>query len=167
MGTSYGANVTKVRAGGSGDNIVKDGYIKTVEKVWIDSFAITAFTQINSNSSIVIAQVPRGKKITDVIVHLPVLGALATSSTVWCSYKAFSPTSGTPSLGTLQLTSERKTAAPIPSMATLRLDSAYIGSLVPTSSTSSDPMDIHITFGFTGDATIVTFGTIKSVVKYT
>ena len=31
------ANVAKYNAGGSGDNIIADGYIKTVEKVWIDS----------------------------------------------------------------------------------------------------------------------------------
>lgn len=59
------ANVTKYNAGGSGDNIISDGYIKTVEKVWIDSYTI-AFT--NTNSTIDIAVLPENKKITSVAV---------------------------------------------------------------------------------------------------
>ena len=56
--------VTKFQAGGSGDNIVPDGYIKTVEKVWIDSYTI-AFT--NTNTTIDIAVLPENKKITSVV----------------------------------------------------------------------------------------------------
>lgn len=59
------ANVTKFNAGGSGDNIIADGYIKTVEKVWIDSYTI-AFT--NTNSTIDIAVLPENKKITGITV---------------------------------------------------------------------------------------------------
>src|SRR3990172_8679815 len=58
------ANVTKYNAGGSGDNIIDDGYIKTVEKVWIDSYTI-AFT--NTNTTIDIAVLPVNKKITSVV----------------------------------------------------------------------------------------------------
>ena len=59
------ANVTKYNACGSGDNVISDGYIKTVEKVWIDSYTI-AFT--NTNTTIDIAVVPKNKKITSVNV---------------------------------------------------------------------------------------------------
>lgn len=61
-------NVTKVQAGGSGDNVVADGYINTVEKVWIDSYTI-AFT--NTNTTIDIAILQPNKKITsiDVIIN--------------------------------------------------------------------------------------------------
>jgi hypothetical protein len=169
MASYNAANVTKVKAGGSGDNVVKDGYIKTVEKVWIDSYAYTdPASQLQSSSSIIIAQVPRGKKITDVIVHLPVSGGAGTSSSIYCSYATFAPTSGTPSLGTLVCDLQGRTAAISTSAATFQLSGPYIGTLVPTSSTSSDPVDIHITLATTGNATIAgSTGTIKTIVKYT
>ena len=61
------ANVTKYNAGGSGDNVIADGYIKAVEKVWIDSYTI-AFT--GTNSTIDIAVLPENKKITSIDVLL-------------------------------------------------------------------------------------------------
>ena len=61
------ANVTKYNAGGSGDNVIADGYIKTVEKVWIDSYTI-AFT--NTNTTIDIAVLPANKKITSVVAEI-------------------------------------------------------------------------------------------------
>lgn len=57
------ANVTKYNAGGSGDNVILDGYIKTVEKCWVDSYTL-AFT--NTNTTIDIAVLPENKKITGV-----------------------------------------------------------------------------------------------------
>lgn len=75
------SNVTKYNAGGSGDNVIADGYIKAVEKVWIDSYTI-AFT--NTNTTIDIAVLPENKKITGVDVII---------------YTTVSQTSGTVSLG--------------------------------------------------------------------
>jgi len=72
-----GANVTKYDAGGSGDNYIEDGYIKSVEKVWIDSYHPT--TVIGSNDTIKIGRVPKNKKITEIIVNLPVMGGAADS----------------------------------------------------------------------------------------
>lgn len=73
--------VTKYQAGGSGDNIVPDGYIKTVEKVWIDSYTI-AFT--NTNTTIDIAVLDANKKITGVVAEI---------------YTTVTQTSGTVSIG--------------------------------------------------------------------
>ena len=70
--------VTKYQAGGSGDNIVPDGYIKTVEKVWIDTYTI-AFT--NTNTTIDIAVLPENKKITGIAVLIDTT-ASQTSGTV-------------------------------------------------------------------------------------
>jgi hypothetical protein len=75
------ANVAKVNAGGSGDNIVADGYIKAVEKVWLDSYTI-AFT--NTNTTIDIAVLPENKKVTSIEVYI---------------YATASHTSGTVSIG--------------------------------------------------------------------
>ena len=74
-------NVTKFAAGGSGDNVIPDGYIKTVEKIWMDSYTI-AFT--NTNTTIDIAVLPVNKKITSVDVEI---------------YTTTSQTSGTVSIG--------------------------------------------------------------------
>ena len=65
-----GANVTKVEAGG-GDNYVPDGYIKTVEKVWMDSFSFTAV--LTTADTVAIAKIPKNKKITSVEVYFPAL----------------------------------------------------------------------------------------------
>ncbi len=69
------SNLTKYFAGGSGDNIIADGYIKTVEKVWIDSYTI-AFT--NTLTCIQIAELPENKKITSIAVEI--LTTLSQSS---------------------------------------------------------------------------------------
>jgi hypothetical protein len=58
-------NVTKFVAGGSGDNIVPDGYIKTVEKVWLDSYTGASIT--GTKGSIDIAILPLNKKLVDVV----------------------------------------------------------------------------------------------------
>lgn len=72
------SNVTKYQAGGSGDNTIADGYIKTVEKVWLDSYTI-AFT--NTNSTIDIAVLPENKKITAIEAYIYTTAA-QTSGTV-------------------------------------------------------------------------------------
>ena len=72
------ANVAKFAAGGSGDNVVADGYIRTVEKVWLDSYTI-AFT--NTNTTVDIAVLPLNKKVTGVDVIIETTAA-QTSGTV-------------------------------------------------------------------------------------
>jgi hypothetical protein len=72
------SNVTKYNAGGSGDNIIADGYIRTVEKVWLDSYTL-AFT--NTNTTINIAVLPDNKKITSVQLILQT-SASQTSGTI-------------------------------------------------------------------------------------
>jgi hypothetical protein len=61
------ANVTKYDAGGSGDNVIPDGYIKAVEKIWMDSYTI-AF--VLTNTTISIATLPANKKITSIEVMI-------------------------------------------------------------------------------------------------
>lgn len=73
------ANLTKVDAGGSGDNIVPDGLIKSVEKVWIDSYAYTSTATIGIGTIIEIASIHQGKKITGIEVFG--IGALSVTST--------------------------------------------------------------------------------------
>lgn len=67
------ANVTKVNAGGSGDNIVGNHVIKTVEKVWLDNYTLTGNITL-TNTTIAIAQLPEGALLTsvDVIINTSV-----------------------------------------------------------------------------------------------
>lgn len=78
------ANVTKYDAGGTGDNIIADGYIKTVEKVWVDSYTMAAATTIGVGTLIDIAFIPDGKKVTGVDLIFPSLstGASGTGTTI-------------------------------------------------------------------------------------
>lgn len=63
------ANLTKYNAGGSGDNYIPDGYIKTVEKVWIDNYTMTGVITL-TNTTIGIATLPPNKKITSIVVMI-------------------------------------------------------------------------------------------------
>lgn len=77
------ANLTKYYAGGTGDNIIADGYIKAVEKVWIDSYTF-AFT--NTLTSVQIAEIPANKKITGIVVEI-LTTTSQTSGTVSIGYQ--------------------------------------------------------------------------------
>ena len=83
MAAFKGANVTKYEAGGSGDNYIPDGYIKSVEKVWMDSFTFSAV--LTTADTIVIAKVPPNKKITAVEVYFPALTPTAATVQVGIS----------------------------------------------------------------------------------
>lgn len=63
----YATNVTKIRNGGSGDNYVSDGFIKTVEKIWLDDYTMA---QTGTNTTIQIATIEDNKKITGIEVMI-------------------------------------------------------------------------------------------------
>jgi len=158
MATVKAANVTKYDAGGSGDNCIADGYIKSVEKVWIDTYTVTS--GIATTSSLLIGRVPSNKKVTDIIVHLPVLSAGATSSTVYCCTGATTSTSTY--FGAL------KPEGSVQGVNTFTSNTACTVKL----SVSADklgvalPTDVGI-YLMINPATVVTAGTIRSVVRYT
>ena len=153
MATVSAVNVTKYDAGGSGDNIVNDGFIKTVEKVWIDSYAI--ITNLATTSSILIARVPANKKVTDIVVHMPVAGSPATNTTIYCCTGATTSTSAY--FGTLTSGGAGKTFD-IGTAATLRLDGTKFGQALPA--------DVGI-YLVISPALTVTGGTIRTIVRYT
>lgn len=159
MASLYAANVTKVRAGGSGDNYVADGYIKTVEKVWIDTYVVTA--NIPSTSSICIGKVPKGKKLTDVIVYLPVLSGVGTIGTV--SLDTAATTSTSPWGGYLVIGGAISNITTLASISTVRLNQTKVFDEMPVD------VDLFITIETVAlvGGTTITAGTIKTIVKYT
>jgi len=155
MATLNAANVTKYLAPG-GDNVISDGYIKTVEKVWIDSYTIAA--AIASTSSIQIAKVPKNKKITDIIVDMPVITAPATTCTVRCCTGATTATPGL--LGILQNAAgvaAQTNTFDGGTVCTLHLASGYRNQVMP--------VDVGVYLNCT--AISITAGVIKTIVKYT
>jgi len=77
-------NVTKYNAGGSGDNVIADGYIKAVEKVWLDSYTLTS-NMTSTNTTIDIAVLPANKKITGIDVMVS-SSASQTGGTISVGY---------------------------------------------------------------------------------
>jgi hypothetical protein len=59
--------VTKFNAGGSGDNIIANGQIRAVEKVWLDNYTLTSNITL-TNTTISVANLPEGAVVTDISV---------------------------------------------------------------------------------------------------
>ena len=157
------ANVTKFDNGGSGDNVISDGFIKSVEKVWIDSYAVT--TAIASSDTIKIGIVPKGKKLIDIQVTTPQLYTLATACTIHVGTSSSMAQSAT-SLGELQANGVAAGTDDFDGSEsqTCRLNGAYIA-------TEAGTEDMGIYIKILGDAAdpdpTNETGTIRSIIKYT
>jgi hypothetical protein len=148
-------NVTKYDAGGTGDNIIADGFIKSVEKVWIDTYVFAA--AIPSNTTVDIAVLPNNKKVTSIKLFFPSLstGAALTGTTI--------------SIGV------RSGAAPTATGSTLFLNAGEASTGVLTleannptglgTAMTGTTNRIYTQFGRI--ATTTTAGTIYSIVRYT
>jgi hypothetical protein len=164
MATLKAANVTKYDAGGSGDNYIADGYIKSVEKVWLDSYAVGT-TSIASNDSIAIGMVPKGKKLTDVQVYLPILMSAASNTTIFLDTGAtMIMTVGNTYLGTMQADGVAGGTDTVNTGVAqrLRLKGDNLGKEMPIDATIY--MKILVSGGV---GTNITAGTIRTIIKYT
>lgn len=148
------ANLTKYDAGGTGDNIIPDGYIKSVEKVWIDTYypGTSAATTIGVGTVIEVASIPAGKKITGI----EVIGLQAQTTTTTCTVQ----------IGT--------TIASGVSHATLFLAATTFGSTVVWNHKAYSNIPYELTGGtnrifllFAGAVPAVTNKTITTIVRYT
>jgi hypothetical protein len=140
------ANVTKYDAGGSGDNVIADGYVKTVEKVWLDSYTFTAV--IPTADTITIATIPANKKITSVEVY----------------YANITPTTCTINVGISTDTDLFIDAHPVV------IDAAAIGyarSNNPVGANYVTTAETDIELSLSIVPTAPTAGTIQTIVRYT
>jgi hypothetical protein len=157
MATVKGANVTKfeaLEAGGvSGDNYISDGLIKSVEKLWIDEYVMS--TALATTSSILIARIPKGKKITNIKVYLPIISDPGTACTVYCCTGA--STSVTTYFGALK-GSTKVTAVDGGTASTVTLEPSKALQELASDTGIYIMVDVEVT---------VTGGTIRSIVKYT
>lgn len=162
--TVKSANVTKYDAGGSGDNVISDGYIKAVEKVWIDSYTMA---QTDTKTTIVLANLPANKKVTSIDILIETTA---------------SQTDGTISLGfsTDAAVNTLIAAATLTHNLTKSTISFPFGTYSQATATSSTLLGQAVDSGFQfvtgGTQTSIALllnnwtsstGTIKSVVRYT
>jgi len=158
MPTVKAANITKFDAGGTGDNIIPDGYIKSVEKVWIDTYTYSATATIGVGLVVEVATIPAGKKITGIDLYLPGLSA-TTTCTVTMGTKIAAGTTH----ATLFLAAKRYGG-----------DSDLVAGSNAIGKISADKLPYELTGGtnrifvmFLGANASVTVGTITTVVRYT
>ena len=155
-------NVTKFDSGGRNDYIA-DGYIKSVEKVWIDSYAVTAGLS-PTEGSILIGYLPKNKKLIDVVVYTPSLMTKATTSSIHLSTSE-SDGSTAGDLGIM-----RSLKQSVVSGFNIQAANHFvmIGSSFLTTASTTAALPLYITFhNAGGEDTIVTGGTINTIIKYT
>jgi len=158
------ANVTKYDNGGSGDNYISNGLIKSVEKIWTDTYVLGSVT---TNDSICIARIPAYKQLIDVIVHMPVTSGGSTTSTVGL-HLSNSPivNSGTASnLGNMKVLSGGVNETILSTGTSCTLQLGPDGFLATTGTTE---LGLWLIKDDAGGTTIgTTGGTLKAVVRYT
>lgn len=147
-----GANKTKWDAGGSGDNVISDGYIKAVEKVWIDSFTFSAV--LTTADTVDIAIVPANKKITSVEVYFPDI--TPTTSTILVG-----PKGDTSKFINENVVAEEGAAGGQAGLNVARMTENDGAFYVTTAETT-----VQLAIGVTA-MTAPTAGTIKTIVRYT
>lgn len=164
MATLKGTNVTKYDNGGSGDNYIADGFIKSVEKIWMDSYTIGTST-IASNDSIFIGKVPKGKKLVSIAIYTPQLMAAASTCTVFLDTGAtMIMTAANTYLGTAQAdgVAAGTDTADVNKAQLWRLKGSNLGVEMPKD------VDIYMKLLVSGGvATATTAGTIRTIIKYT
>ena len=74
------ANVALYQLGASGSNAIPDGYVRTTEKVWIDSYVYSTASTANmtTGDTLIIGYIPAGKKIIGCEVYFPTTFAPVT-----------------------------------------------------------------------------------------
>lgn len=150
-------NVTKYDAGGTGDNIIPDGFIKSVEKVWIDTYTFSSTATIGINTIIDIAKVPAGKKLVSIEVWGLSASQISATSTnavsIGARYGTGSVTNATQFLGATTLGTATFDNSPVRARSGIGVECT----------TSTHTIFLH----FTAANPSITGGTITSIVKYT
>ena len=165
-------NVASFNLGGSGDNLIPDGYIRATEKVWIDSYVFnTASTALMTTSdTLAIGIIPANKKIVGVEVVIPSTWAPTNCAiNVGMSYST-----------ALLISNSTAYIISAPSLGTISLNKVTINQVggqnfILTSSTSSVSGGTILTntnqtvyLSLTGaNLTAPTSGTLQTIIRYT
>ena len=142
------SNLTKYRTGFTGVAQVEEGFIKSVEKVWMDTFSFTS--ALTTADTLAIATIPKNNRITGVEIYLPVY-PIQTEPTLHVGIS--SSTSLFVSSATITISNN------IVPLITMNNPAGF--SYVTTQNEI-----IYLSFG-TDDLGAPTIGTIKTIVRYT
>jgi len=162
---------TLYQAGASGDNMIPSGYVKAVEKVWIDSYIYnTASTLLMTTAdTLIIGYVPANSKIVGVEVYVPntfapstclfnVGPSYSTSILISSAVVTFSaPTAGTVTQNKVTMNNQAGFAYVVTASTTTVSGGTFvINQMTP------------IYLSFSGVAlTAPTAGTISTIIRYT
>lgn len=160
-----GVNVTKFDAGGSGDNYISDGYIKSVEKVWMDNYTLTD-NVTGTNTSIALATLPTNKKITSIDIMIETT-ASQTNGTISVG---FTTDSGIDTLMGAAVVTHNETLSVIrlpmlsPLDGVVDYDANFAGKMTFFQKVTSGT---QVTIALKLNNWTSSSGTIKSIVRYT
>ena len=171
MANYVATNATLYNAGGSGDNLIPDGYVRTVEKIWLDSYTWGTSTIPSSGDTILIGYIPANKKIVGCEVYVPstitpttvainVGPSYSTSLLISNStqYVFSAPTAGTVTYNVVRLNNPAGMGFVVTSATTTTSGSTSVLSNVNTA--------IYLTVGG-ASFTAPTIGTITTILRYT
>lgn len=156
-----GANVTKFDAGGSGDNIIPDGYIKAVEKIWTDTYTLTS-NVTGTNTSISLATLPTNKKIMDLMISIET-SASQTSGTISVG---FSTDSGIDTLVGISNVTHNQTLSTVTLLGGVQPSTANV-SVGKHAGLQKVTTGTQVTLALKLNNWTMSTGTIKSLVRYT
>ena len=161
-----GANVTKVNAGGSGDNIVANGQIKTVEKVWLDNYTLTGNITL-TNTTISLAKLPEGATVTDINVVIST-SASQTSGTVALGWASDADAAAWGSIFSETDITHNRTVSSISLYGGIGANLVLAAdNLVKISGVHSSASGTKNTIALKLNNWTMTTGTIKAIVRYT
>jgi len=161
-----GTNVTKFDSPG-GDNIIPDGYVKTVEKVWLDDYTLTSNVTL-TNTTISIATLPANKKLTSIVVMIDT-SASQTNGTVALGWSTDADAAAWGSIVAPMTITHNLTVSTI---------SFPQGGDIATAATALQPLNkiagfqkvtagTQVTVALKLNNWTMTTGTIKTIVRYT
>ncbi len=159
------SNVTKYNAGGSGDNIIADHNIKTVEKVWLDTYTLTGNVTL-TNTTISIATLPPGALLTsiDIVINTSVTQSSGTVGLGW-STDADAANWGTLMAETNITHNATTSSISFPAGVINNLNSA--NGIVKISGFQAEATGTQVTVALKLNNWTMTTGTIKTIVRYT
>jgi len=160
------SNVTKFDSPG-GDNIIPDGYINTVEKVWLDDYTLTSNITL-TNTTISLATLPPNKKLTGIEVMIET-SASQTDQTVALGWSTDADGSAWGSIMGPTVITHNQTISSIVFPGNVDIGNAVADTDVPVKINALQEVTAgtKVTVALKLNNWTATTGTIKSIVRWT
>lgn len=162
-----GTNVTKFDNGGSGDNVISDGFIKAVEKVWLDDYTLTGNITL-TNTTISLANLPVNKKITSIEVMIET-SASQTNGTIALGFASDADGATWGSILAPVVVTHNQTISTVKFPGTYAIGNVIAVTGIPDKIAGFQKVTsgTQVTVALKLNNWTMTTGTIKSIVRYT